>query len=325
MNVKILIIRFSSFGDIVQSLACAPALAKQGQVDFLTKKSFSQLPALCTSINRVHAFDTSQGLIGLLKLAWSLRAQNYSVVYDAHENPRSKIVRFILSSFTQSRVVVRSKSRWRRFLFFKLKKYGALPMPFKGMVSYCRPMGVDPTQQEWQFDQQLASKRFQELAQYTNKIVLVPSAAWEMKRWPIEHWREVIKQLSQESVVLGGNKDDFCHDLAELSNKSLSLAGQLSLVESAYIVSKAKAVISADTGLLHVADLLNVPAIALLGPTAFGYPTFENACEIGVELSCRPCSKDGRGGCTQAVWRRCMVEISPREVLNKLQYMTSCS
>lgn len=318
MTKRFLIIRFSSFGDIVQCMACVPELAQTAEVDFLTKSSFAALPRLNLHISNVHAFDSKSGLIGLIKLAWQLRRRGYSVIYDAHENPRSKIVRFIMSLFTSTRVIVRPKSRWKRFLFFKFKKRDVLPMPFKGMVSFCRPVGVTPKSQEWDFSRLISSERLHQLESYLGKVVLVPSAAWEMKRWPEEHWKELVSKLDQESLILGGPEDHFCQKIADKSKLANNLAGKLSLIESCYLVAKAKIVVSADTGLLHVADILGVPVIALLGPTAFGHPTFKNSIEMGVELSCRPCTKDGRGACSQTVWRKCMVDITPASVLQKI-------
>ena len=69
----------------------------------------------------------------------------------------------------------------------------------------------------------------------------------------------------------------------------------LNNLESCYVVSKGEALISADTGLLHVADHLGKKAIALLGPTAFGDPSGEWVTSLKSDLPCQPCSKDGRG------------------------------
>lgn len=319
MTQKVLIIRFSSFGDIVQSMSCVPELAQRGEVHFLTKTSFAHLPQLSSGISQVHAFNSKSGLIGLIKLAWQLRQLDFDLVYDAHQNPRSKIVRFLVSFARNCEVKIRSKQRWRRFLFFKLKKRDAIPMPFRGMVSFCEPVGVKPKQQQWDFLRLIEPVRLQQLDAYAEQVVLVPSAAWEMKRWPEESWKKLLELAPHLSyVILGGPEDLFCSDIAKYAPKTTNLAGKLSLIESCYIVSKAKVVISADTGLLHVADLLNVPVIALLGPTAFGYPTFSQAHEMGTNLACRPCSKDGRGKCSQDVWRLCMVEIKPKLVAQKL-------
>jgi len=49
-------------------------------------------------------------------------------------------------------------------------------------------------------------------------------------------------------------------------------------------------------------------------PTAFGFATNENIKTLEVELDCRPCTKDGRGACSQETYQRCMVEITPEQV-----------
>lgn len=321
MNSKTLIIRFSSFGDIVQTMSCIPQLAASGEVHFLTKKSFAALPSLCADVTEVHSFDPKTGLMGLIKMSWGLRKYNFSLVYDAHQNPRSKIARFLITIFSSTRLIVRSKERIKRILFFKFNKRDVFTFPYKGMESFCSPLELIPKQQKWNFEKLISSDRRQELDKFKDQIVLVPSAAWEMKRWPINNWASAIKDLKTESVILGGPEDAFCEELAKCSNLCVNLAGKLSLVESCYVISNSKLVISADTGLLHVADLLGIQVIALLGPTAFGYPSFSNSHELSVELSCRPCSKDGRGGCSQSVWQRCMVEITPTMLLKKIDQL----
>lgn len=295
-----------------------PELAQQGEVHFLTKNVFGALPSLCPDIAQVHEFNTKDGFWGLVKLALKLRKEKFELVYDAHENPRSKIVRLLMTCFSSTALVVRPKMRWRRFLFFKLNKRDALPTPFKGMHSFCRPVGVNPKKQRWVFSRVIKTSRLKELEKYAQKIVLVPSAAWEMKRWPLGHWKHLVSELKDDSVVLGGPQDHFCQQISDESLLCENLSGKLSLVESCYIVSQAKIVVSADTGLLHVADLLGVPVLALIGPTAFGFPSFENSKVLEVQLACRPCTKDGSGTCSQAVWQKCMVDITPQQVLSSI-------
>jgi len=91
------------------------------------------------------------------------------------------------------------------------------------------------------------------------------------------------------------------------------------LVESCQAVANAKLVISADTGLLHVADILKVPAVALMGPTAFGFPSGKKTVTLDVVLACRPCTKDGRGKCSRDVWQKCMVDIDVELVHSTIQ------
>lgn len=145
-----------------------------------------------------------------------------------------------------------------------------------------------------------------------NTIILVPSAAWEMKRWPVAHWEKLVELLSDKKFIILGGKEDFqlSEEIAEIDRQRVqNLAGKLSLVESCYIISKSLLVISADTGLLHVTDVLGVKGLSLMGPTAFGFTAGPGIKTLEVNLPCRPCTKDGSGKCSQAIWQQCMVEI----------------
>jgi len=106
--------------------------------------------------------------------------------------------------------------------------------------------------------------------------------------------------------------------MARFPQRVLDFVDKCSLIESCYILSESKYFVSADTGLLHIGDGLNVPGVCLMGPTAFGYPASKNVEVLEVELACRPCSKDGRGKCSQDTYKKCMVEIRPVTVFGKI-------
>lgn len=326
---KVLIIRFSSFGDIVQC-SCVVELIRQrfpeSELHWVTRKEFENLVQLNTDVNRVWALDKKTGIAGLLKLALFLRSQNYTHVYDAHNNLRSRILKFFLMSRISSPLLVtRSKDRLKRILLFNFR-INTFSKPFIGIQSYLAPLkkwgmtkGSSPELVKWNFTEEVQKKIDAVLNETTGDhkvIALVPSAAWEMKRWPLDHWKKLIQILPQAHfIVLGGKADVFCHELADVAPKRVfNLAGKLSLIESCRLVQKSELVISADTGLLHVADVLGVKALSLMGPTAFGFTISSLIQTLEVDLPCRPCTKDGRGRCSQGVYQLCMVDITPAKV-----------
>lgn len=330
MDAKILIIRFSSFGDIVQGMSTLIPLRqkfKNAQIHWLTRQDMSVLMDHNTMLDKLWIFERKAGLLGLIKLAFELRKENFTHVYDAHANIRSLIVCLILRArFKTPYFIKRSKERLKRILLFKFRK-NYFPRPYKGMISYLSPLekwGVSfhesQLSQSWNFSNDEMAKVHNLLTQkgFQKKdfIALAPSAAWEMKRWPLSHWESLINILKDENVViLGGPSDHFCESLALLHPKrALNLAGKLSLIESSYLVFLSKGLVSADTGLIHVADILGIKGLALLGPTAFGFPTGPNIQVVEVDLPCRPCTKDGRGKCSQDVYQKCMVDITPKKV-----------
>lgn len=326
---KLLVIRFGSIGDVIQCLGVPQAYKMKypnAEVHWLVKQDFRFLLEHHPKIAKVTSFDRELGFWGLLKLAWGLRGEHYSHVYDAHNNIRSKIVVKILKLFRSTEILVRSKERWKRFLYFKLKKRGEFIMPFRGQYSYLLPIAkwlgktyVPPAPQLF-FPEETAEFVMRKITVPKPYIALVPSAAWTMKRWPQEYWAKLIELMPTMSfVILGGPLDTFCEKYVQIEPKRIqNLAGKLTLIESCAVIKHAAITISGDTGLLHAADQIGVPAIALIGPSAFGYPTRPTSQILEVNhLPCKPCSKDGSGKCVQSTFRRCMVDLNPATVAKK--------
>jgi len=330
MSDKVLIIRLSSFGDIVQGMSCLAPLKRgadnthEREIHWLVKKEFASVLRMSDQVDKIIEFDKKIGMIGLIKLAFKLRDENYTHIYDAHANIRSRVVNAILGCLRPIKFTRRSKHRLKRLMLFKFRK-NLFPWPFLGAVSYLEPIknwidfkGRETNfTQDWQFDQSVINK-FNGF-NISDYIAIAPSAAWEMKRWPIEYWKDLVKKMPEHKfVVLGGPADNFCQDISDIDPKRIiNLAGKTSLIESCYFVQKSLATISADTGILHVADILGVKTIALIGPTAFGFPTALTTHTLSIDLPCRPCTKDGRGKCSQEVYQKCMVDITPDMVVAK--------
>ena len=332
MNDKVLIIRLSSFGDVVQNMSCLAPLKRGAngdlsrEVHWLVKKEFASVLRMSDSLDRIIEFDKKIGMLGLMKLAIQLRSENYTHIYDAHTNIRSRLVVFILSIFRSFEFARRYKDRVKRVLLFNFRK-NFFPWPFLGAISYLEPIkgwidfkGRNTNfKQNWKFDDSVV-KKFKSF-EVENFIAIAPSAAWEMKRWPVEFWKELVTSMPEHNfVVLGGPADKFCADIEAIDPKRVTnLAGRTSLIESCYFVQQSKITISADTGILHVADILAKKCIALIGPTAFGFPTSPTTKTLSVDLPCRPCTKDGRGKCSQDVYQKCMVDITPARVKAEIE------
>ena len=323
---KVLIIRFSSFGDIVQCSSVVDVLTREAVVHWATRDDFRSLVELNKNLEKVYSLDKKLGFFGLIKFALLLRSEKYTHVYDAHNNLRSKIILlFLRMSLNFPKTLTRSKDRFKRILLFKFR-VNLFPSPFRGIDSYLNPLlkwGVNISPKyplvTWHF-QETTQTKVNEILEKVLKdspfIALAPSAAWEMKRWPLEYWKQVIELMTDHKFVIFGGKDDvFCEDLVTgHENRVYNFAGKLSLTESSLLIKNAKLVISGDTGLLHVADVLSVKGLSLMGPTAFGFTCGPQIKTVEVELSCRPCSKDGRGKCSQDVYKKCMVDIHPQRV-----------
>lgn len=324
---KILIIRFSSFGDIIQGLPAISAVKNtfpSAEVHWLVRSDFQGLISSHPQLTKALTYNKKSGLTGLVRLAQQLHHENYSHLYDAHNNVRSFLLIQLLRLFNifslrvPARLVTRPKNRIKRFLFFKFR-FKVFPQPFRGAHSFLEPLKIWGVSDKMPAAPQLFLEKSPLPTLPQNYVALVPSAAWPNKRWPVEYWKKLVPLLAPMNlVVLGGPQDTFCQEIADVDKERvLNLAGPLSLAQSCAVVASSTLTISADTGLLHVADQLGVRNIGLIGPTAFGYTSQPQSEILETTLYCKPCSKDGRTPCVNKIYQKCMKDILPEFVAQK--------
>lgn len=335
---KLLLIRFSSLGDVTQCLSVPTRLKElvpHGEIHWVIRSDLAELLKGHPFIDKVWEVDKSSGFKGLWQTILALKKQNYSHIYDAHNNLRSHLICWFLKPpLALSRIMDpplllrKSQKRWKRFLLFRFR-INLFQMPFSGQRDLLEPLtswGLSkelPPPPQIRLDDQSILRAQKALKDWTLKpfIALAPSAAYPLKRWPLDHWKKLIYQLSQHRfVLLGGVDDNFLEELEKISpDRVLNLGGKTSLLESAAVISSSSLLVSNDTGLLHIAEQLGRKCIALMGPAPFGFPSRESTQIMELELNCRPCSKHGQGPCTNTVYQRCLVEISPEKVAEKVQ------
>ena len=151
------------------------------------------------------------------------------------------------------------------------------------------------------------------------------------KRWPAAHFSELARHLELPIVLLGSGKEfSLCEEIAKPVNaeqpgKCINLAGKTSLAYAFSAIAAAKNVVSNDSGLMHVAAAFGVPQVAIFGSSSPLHtpPLSEQATVLWLKsnssyqppLDCAPCfSRECPLGHT-----RCLVDITPREVLNHIQ------
>jgi ADP-heptose:LPS heptosyltransferase len=137
-------------------------------------------------------------------------------------------------------------------------------------------------------------------------IAAAPGSRWPMKKWPVQRYRELLDRLTDryrvKVVILGDERDreEAAGIAAALGKRALDLTGRTSVLEAASYLKRTRAFIGNDSGLMHLAELVGVPVLALFGPTteAFGYyPSLPGSKVCERELSCRPCSRNGSRQC----------------------------
>jgi heptosyltransferase-2 len=121
-------------------------------------------------------------------------------------------------------------------------------------------------------------------------------------------------------VLLGSNKDhSVCEVIRTIESRVRNLAGATTLDQAIALIARADAVVSNDSGLLHIASALNKPVIALYGPTDPDHapPFSDRAVSMSLRLECAPCKQRE---CPLG-HHRCMKEMSAAMVWEPLQPM----
>ena len=338
-DAHILLIRFSSLGDVVKCTGLPRQIKKaypKARITFLTAEEFLPLFESNPHVDQVLGFDRKSGLEGLLALASQLRVQRWDLIADIHRSLRSRVLCWLLrgkhtkySKRTIQRMLL-IKFGWNTYQPAKGKEEDFLDgfAPYgvvndgQGTELHVAELGNNPDLKERLGDalDQIAAWRKSGLP----VIGLAPVAAWDLKRWPLESFQDLIhryvKQTGGGMVLFGGSGDKEVEGLfSGVEPNGVSMVGRTSFMESAYVASLLDTVITNDTGMLHLSEAVGTDVVALFGPTSreLGYFPVRNGSQVmEVELECRPCTRTGQGVCKNEETKACLYQITPEEVLN---------
>ncbi len=136
-----------------------------------------------------------------------------------------------------------------------------------------------------------------------NIYVMCPGAEYgPTKRWPTSHFAELAQRLiarnPNNQIILLGSKSDHAlaqeiHSQAKQDDHIHNWCGNTSLDEAIALIGLSKAVISNDSGLMHIAAALKTPQVAIFGSSdpAHTPPLSDKAKVIWLNLTCSPCHK----------------------------------
>ncbi len=131
-------------------------------------------------------------------------------------------------------------------------------------------------------------------------LIINPGARWVNKRWPVEHFTNLVRRLAAEHVdlrfaILGGQSErDIGRAIASVdTERCLDLTGQTSLPELVEWIRIGELMVTNDTGPMHVAAALNKPVVAMFGPTRPQHtgPYGQIQRVLQLSLPCVPCMK----------------------------------
>lgn len=298
--LKILIIRFSSIGDIVLTTPVVRCLKQQlpnVELHYLTKPAFKDILSNNPYIYKVWTLQAS-----ISDTVNELERQNFDLIIDLHNNLRTRMIKLRLNVPARSF----NKLNLKKLLLVKLK-VNLLPDRHivERYLDTVRNLGVkdDGKGLDYFFseDYHLSSLLPDS---HQNYVGLVIGAQHYTKRLPVEKLIAICEKINEPIVLLGGKEDAERGVLIQtaLDRRIFNACGKFSLDESAFLVKKASRIITHDTGLMHIAAAFNKPITSVWGNTIpeFGmypYRTDEHRVAEVQGLKCRPCSKIGYKEC----------------------------
>lgn len=326
-------IRLSSLGDVTLTTGVLAWWRHTRGWTFtvITKAAFAPIFVGHPAVTRVIALDdadlTSGRLVPLFrKLAASAGPAG---LIDLHGTPRSRLLSFLwrgpVRRFDKFGLERRAFLLSRGLLFRQRLNARNIPQRYAGAVEQEIPPRaallplITLTPEECAYGERIASR----LAGSSRRVAVHPYAAHPDKAWSAEAWTRLVALLDAEHLawfVIGRSGDaPPCPVPSErdFTNKT-------SLRETCALLKAADALITGDSGPMHLASSVGTPVVALFGPTtaewgfmpAGPHDQIVQASDQDQRLACRPCSLHGGAPCSKG--RLCMTAITPERVLEAL-------
>ncbi|MBM3246742.1 MAG: glycosyltransferase, partial [Candidatus Omnitrophica bacterium] len=332
-NFKLLIIKFSSLGDIILS---APALrairekfGEKYKISFLVGEGSKEALLLCPYIDELLVCDfknKDKGLKGFLKLARALRKKNFDLVVDLQNNRRSHLLSFLSLSLNRY-----GYDRKFGFLLNHRAKDDSAPLdPLTHQFRILAMLGIGlqnpelelwPSAEDRDYVDAFLNSQWLSPQQKIIGINISASIRWKTKNWPLHHIAKLCEELSRRDMrvaVTGTGKDlKTAEELLNLVKeaKIINACDKTTVNQLACLIKRCALYISPDSASLHIAASQKIPFIALFGPTD---PRRHLAPAKGCvlmkkDLPCSPCYK------SKCKTKECMELIKPQEVLETIE------
>ncbi len=330
---RILVIKLKQPGDVLVSSPVLNALKEawpRARVSYLVPKGTEEMIADHPLLDRLYVLDRRGGS---WNRTWSLlrelRRARFDLVLELSGGDRGAFFARITGAKERLAFGYGGRAFWHRFCFTRLLPPPPLRMHLvEHNLEAVRALSVAPRQPRLHFFWSTAvqSRIDALLAAHSltprGFVVMHPGAGWRFKCWTPEGYARVIEFLQEERhlpVVLTGSHAPHEQELVaailqECRVSPVNFLGQLTLKELGALIAQARFFFGVDSAPMHLAAAVGTPAVALFGPSGdFNWgPWGEGHLVIKKDWDCLPC---GRDGCEGSKVSRCLVELSPGEVL----------
>lgn len=326
---RILVIKISSLGDLILSFPSLKAIRQrfpEGKICILTLKKYSSLIYECPFVDEVITVSEQYKTFkDILRISRDLRRRSFDYIVDLQNNRATHLIAYL----TFPKCTFGYSLRWGIILDKKIK-YNRKDDPLQSQERLLELLGIRFKEKKLIFwEKKLEEEKMVIPQGDLIGINLSASLKWESKNWPQQNIYRLIeminKQLPAFKVVLFGTEESIpmAQKLeAAFSGHPFNLCGKTTLKELPLALKRLKVFITPDTATLHLACAMDIPVIALFGPTSPGRHVVKSE-KLYVFYKNLPCSFCYSSKCKLADRNRCMKEIFPQEVFSKLKEIVS--
>lgn len=308
--MRILIVKTSSLGDIIQSFPVVSFLRKtfpHAQIDWAAESSFKDLLEAFSEIDRVILFDTREWRKNLLRdwkkitlAARDLRRTSYDLLIDLQGNIKSGIITRCALAKEKIGTTFSSASEWPSALFltrrYSLNKKDPISLQYLSIVQ--RYFAIEPYAISPKLTLKISKDEEQWIAsqlQVAARIMVCPGSRWENKKLYLTTWIEILKEIREKRgahfyFVWGSPKEEqealALH--AQFPNHSTILP-QMRLPLWQRMMSYMDEILTVDSSALHLAATTGVPTYSFFGPSSAlvykpigdHHKAFQGSCPYG--------------------------------------------
>ncbi len=340
-NMKILIIRLGAVGDVIRTVPVLDYLhknLKNPEICWIVEDRASNLLLNHPYLRKVYIVPRKKyyKVIGILK---KIRKEKFDLVLDFHGILKSGLISFFTG--IKKRIGFNRKNCKELNWIFNNIKIDELPSKItrieknffllKALFSEVKiPKKLnanffiekDKVEYVDSFLKKIKINSFEKF------IIVNPfvSKAGRYKEWPLENYIEFLKISSKYKkncfiITWGpGELDKAKQIVNSVNTKNVVLAPKTDMKQLAVLIAKSDLIITGDTGPMHLASVLNIPIIAIFGPSDvdINKPWGEKNIVIWKNVGCNPCRNKS---CKDL---KCLKEIKPEEVFQKLINFDYC-
>ena len=307
---KILIIQTAFIGDVILATALIESIVAEEKacIDFLVRKGNESLLQNNPHVNKVLTWDKKTNKYKNLRaITKEVKQTQYDVIINLQRFASSGYICFK----SKVKLIIGFDKNPFSFKFHKkaTHKIGDGEHEIERNFELLKMLGDYKLAKPKLYPSADQKSRVDLIVESTEFVVMAPSSVWFTKQLPKSKWIELCDLIPTEELIylIGAASDlNYLNEIKEIANnpKIIVLAGQLNLVESAYLISKARMTYVNDSAPLHLASAMNAPTTAFFCSTIpdFGFGPLSDEhviVQTGKKLACKPCGLHGKKECPQ--------------------------